>query len=98
MPRLLAFENASSRIGCAGRWLNIPVYSIPTMESTTVKVSKDTVKKLAVLQHRLRKATLDETIRALVARHRKELIEEAFGADRGNLEAFGGRDRGEDRS
>ena len=81
-----------------GRCLNIPVYSIPNMESTTVKVSKDTARKLAVLQHRLRKATLDETIQTLVARHRKELIEESFGADRGKLKPFGGRDRGEDRS
>jgi len=68
------------------------------MESTTVKVSKDTAKKLAVLQHRLRKATLDETIQTLVARHRKELIEESFGADRGKMRTFGEGDRGEDRS
>ena len=78
--------------------LNIPEYSIPNMESTTVKVSKDTAKKLAVLQHRLRKATLDETIQTLVARHRKELIEESFGADRGKLHTFGEGDRCEDRS
>ncbi len=68
------------------------------MESTTVKVSKDTAKKLAALQHRLRKATLDETIQTLVAQHRKELIEEAFGADRGRLHTFGEGDRGEDSS
>jgi len=68
------------------------------MESTTVKVSKDTARKLAVLQHRLRKVTLDETIRTLVARHRKQLIEESFGADRGKLQTFGEGDRGEDRS
>ncbi len=68
------------------------------MKSTTVKVSKDTAKKLAVLQHRLHKTTLDETIQTLVARHRKELIEESFGADRGRLQAFGKGDRGEDRS
>jgi hypothetical protein len=68
------------------------------MESTTVKVSKDTAKKLAALQHRLHKATLDETIQTLVAQHRRELIEEAFGADRGRLHPFGEGDRGEDRS
>jgi hypothetical protein len=68
------------------------------MESTTVKVSKDTAKKLAVLQHRLHKATLDETIQTLVARHRRELIEESFGADKGRLHPFSERDRGEDRS
>jgi len=78
--------------------LNIPEYYIPGMESTTVKVSKETAKKLAVLQHRLHKATLDETIQALVAGHRKELIEESFGADRGRLRTFSEGDRGEDRS
>ena len=80
------------------RPLNIPEYSIPRMESTTVKVSKETAKKLVVLQHRLHKATLDETIQTLVARHRKELIEESFGADRGRLRTFSEGDRGEDRS
>ena len=79
--------------------LNIPVYYIPLMESsTTVKVSKDTAKKLAVLQHRLHKESLDATIQMLVARHRKELIEEAFGADRGRIRPFREEDRGEDRS
>jgi len=68
------------------------------MESTTVKVSKDTARKLAVLQRRLHKETLDATIQTLVARHRKELIEEVFGADRGRVQSFGEADRGEDRS
>jgi hypothetical protein len=68
------------------------------MESTTVKVSKDTAKKLAVLQHRLHKESLDATIQALVTRHRKELLDDAFGADRGKLHSFSGADRGEDRS
>ena len=68
------------------------------MESTTVKVSKDTAKKLAVLQHRLGKESLDATIQTLVARHRKELIDEAFGADRGKLRPFSEEDRGEDTS
>ena len=68
------------------------------MESTTVKVSKDTAKKLTFLQHRLHKETLDETIRVLVAKHRRDLLEEVFGADRGKLKAFSEGDRGEDRS
>lgn len=68
------------------------------MESTTVKVSKDTARKLAVLQRRLHTETLDETIRMLVARHRKELLEEVFGADRGRIGRFSEVDRGEDRS
>lgn len=68
------------------------------MESAAVKVSKDTAKKLAVLQHRLHKESLDPTIQTLVARHRKQLIEEAFGADRGRIHQFSEEDRGEDRS
>lgn len=68
------------------------------MEPTTVKVSKDTAKKLANLQHRLHKESLDATIQTLVVRHRKELIEEAFGVDRGRIRPFSEEDRGEDRS
>ena len=68
------------------------------MESATVKVSKDTARKLAALQHRLRKESLDATIQVLVARHRKELLDEAFGSDRGKVHPFGEGDRGEDRS
>ncbi len=68
------------------------------MESTTVKVSKDTARKLATLQHRLHKETLDATIQMLVARHRKELVDSAFGADRGLVQTFKEADRGEDRS
>lgn len=63
-----------------------------------MKVSKDTARKLAVLQRRLHKETLDATIQALVARHRKELIEEAFGADRGLVQAFEEADRRENHS
>lgn len=63
-----------------------------------MKVSKDTARRLAVLQHRLHKETLDATIQMLVARHRKELIEEAFGADRGRVQPFREADRGEDHS
>lgn len=68
------------------------------MQSTTVKVSKDTARRLAVLQHRLHKVSLDATIQTLVAKHRRELIEEAFGADRGRIRKFREEDRGEDRS
>lgn len=68
------------------------------MESTTVKVSKDTARKLAFLQRRLHKDSLDETIQTLVTRHRRELLDEAFGADRGKIGAFTEEDRGEDRS
>lgn len=63
-----------------------------------MKVSKDTARKLAALQRSLRTRTLDDTIVTLVKRHRKELIDEAFGADRGRIRPFRESDRGEDRS
>lgn len=79
-------------------WLKYAGILYTAVESTTVKVSKDTARKLAVLQRRLGKGTLDETIQTLVARHRQELIDAAFGADRGKLRAFSEGDRGESRS
>jgi len=68
------------------------------MESTTVKVSKDTVRQLAALQRGLHTRTLEETIHLLLKRHRKELLDEAFGADGGRVSSFNEGDRGEDRS
>jgi hypothetical protein len=68
------------------------------MESTTVKVSKDTVRQLAALQRGLHTRTLEETIHLLLKRHRKELLDEAFGADRRRVSSFSEGDRGEDRS
>jgi hypothetical protein len=64
------------------------------MESTTVKVSKETVRQLAALQQGAHR-TLEETIHLLLKRHRKEL-DEAFEPTR--RVCFGEGDRGEDRS
>ena len=66
------------------------------MESTTVKVSKQTARKLSSLQRSLRTKSLDETVDLLVNQHRKELMREAFGADRGKIKPFSEEDRGED--
>lgn len=63
-----------------------------------MKVSRDTARKLAFLQRRLHKDSLDETIQSLVSRHRKELLGEVFGADKGKIGVFTEEDRGEDRS
>jgi hypothetical protein len=68
------------------------------MDSTTVKVSKDTARELAALQKGMHAKTLEETIRMLVKRHRKELLDETFGADRGRTKSFTENDRDEDRS
>ncbi len=69
------------------------------MESTTVKVSKQTARKLSSLQRSLKTKSLDETVEMLVRQHRKELIRQAFGADRGKIKPFSEEeDRGEDRN
>lgn len=80
-------------------WLLIYRYTIYcNMESTTVKVSKDTAKMLAALQKGVHARTLEDTIVLLVRRHRKELLEEAFGVDRARVKPFREGDRGENRS
>ncbi len=66
------------------------------MESTTVKVSRQTARKLSSLQRSLKTRSLDETVDLLVKQHRKELVKQAFGADRGKIKPFGEEDRGED--
>jgi len=43
------------------------------MESTTVKVSRQTARKLSSLQRSLKTKSLDETVDLLVRQHRKEL-------------------------
>ena len=68
------------------------------MESTTVKVSKETVRQLAALRQGLHARTLEDTIHLLLKKHRKELLDEAFGADRGKVSSFSEDDRGEDSS
>jgi len=68
------------------------------MESTTVKVSKQTARKLSSLQRSLKTSSLDETVDLLVRQHQRELIKQAFGADRGRIKPFSEEDRGEDRS
>jgi len=67
-------------------------------DSTTVKVSRETVRKLTALQRSLHTSSMDETIGILVKRHRKEILERLLGIDKGKISPFTERDRGEDRS
>lgn len=78
--------------------LIIPVYYILGIDTTTVKVSKGTARELAALQKGVHAKTLEETIRLLVVRHRRELLDEAFGADSGKAKPFTEDDRDEYRS
>jgi predicted CopG family antitoxin len=66
-------------------------------ESTTVKVSKETVRKLAALQRSFHTRSMDETIEVLVKRRRKEILGGAFGSD-AKPRKFAEEDRLEDRS
>ncbi len=50
-------------------------------DATTVKVSRETVRKLAALQRSLHTRSMDETIELLVKRKRTDMIEAAFGTD-----------------
>ena len=63
-----------------------------------MKVSKQTARQLSALQHSLRARSIEETINLLVRKHRKELLDDALGADRGKVGRFKEEDRGEDRS
>lgn len=65
--------------------------------ATTVKVSRGTLGELERLRDELKARSLEETIRALIRKHRSELLAEAFGADRGRIRHFTEVDRGENR-
>jgi predicted RNA binding protein with dsRBD fold (UPF0201 family) len=67
-------------------------------ETTTVRVSKATLKMLERLRQKLHAQTLDETIRLFIKRQRKQRLDEAFGLDKEKIKPFSEEDRGEDRS
>lgn len=67
-------------------------------ESTTVRVSRDTLEMLERLRDKLGARSLDEALRGLVTRQRRMMIDEAFGLDRGRVKPFTEEDRGEGRN
>lgn len=64
--------------------------------ATTVKVSRTTLTELEKLRDKLKARSLDDAIRALIRKHRHEVLREALGADRGRIRSFTEEDRGED--
>jgi hypothetical protein len=66
-------------------------------ETTTIRVSKGTLRMLERLRQRLQASTLDEAIRLFIMRQRRQRLEEALGLDRGKIKPFSEEDRGEDR-
>jgi predicted CopG family antitoxin len=65
--------------------------------ATTVKVSRTTLAELEKLRNKLRSRSLDDAIKALIKKHRQEVLREAFGSDRRRITPFTENDRGEDR-
>ncbi|MGA3297039.1 MAG: VapB-type antitoxin [Candidatus Bathyarchaeia archaeon] len=76
-------------------WHTIYVSSMAS--ATTVKVSRTTLNELERLRNQLKAHSLDEAIRALIQKHRAELLRKALGVDRGTIHPFTETDRGEDR-
>jgi predicted CopG family antitoxin len=66
-------------------------------ETTTIRVSKDTAEALENLREKLNAESLDEAIRLLVKKQRKNILEKAFSIDRDRITPFSEEDRGEDR-
>lgn len=69
-----------------------------TSETTTIRVSKNTLKMLERLRQKLRAQTLDETIRLIITQQRKQRLDETFGIDKEKIKQFSEEDRGEDRN
>jgi hypothetical protein len=67
-------------------------------ETTTIRVSKKTLRMLERLRQKLGASTLDETIRLFITQQRRQRLEEVFGVDKSKIKPFEEEDRGEDRS
>jgi predicted CopG family antitoxin len=66
-------------------------------DSTTVRVSKNTLEMLEHVKEALGAGSIDEVIQILIKRHRKSILEKTVGLDQGKLTPFTEEDRGEDR-
>ncbi|MDI6903892.1 MAG: VapB-type antitoxin [Candidatus Bathyarchaeia archaeon] len=66
-------------------------------ETTTIRVSKNTMEMLEKLRNKLKTRSLDETLRTLIIRQRKMLINQVFGLDKDRIKPFTEEDRGENR-
>ncbi|MEM3566314.1 MAG: VapB-type antitoxin [Candidatus Bathyarchaeia archaeon] len=64
-------------------------------ETTTIRVSKSTLKMLEKLRQKLGVQTLDETIRLFIVQQRRQRLSEVFGIDKGKIKPFTEEDRGE---
>lgn len=67
-------------------------------ETTTIRVSKGTLKMLEKLRQKLQAKTLDEAIRLFITWQRIQKLEGTFGVGKGKIRSFSEEDRGEDRN
>ncbi len=68
------------------------------MSSTTLKVSRRTLKELEEIRRRTGTKSLEETLRFILNERKARYLKQAFGADKGRISPFTEVDRGEDRS
>jgi len=82
---------------------NVDLYTIfevicmRNRDSTTIRISRSTLRMLERERQKMGVKSLDMVIRELVVRKRKGVLEEVFGIDRGRVKPFTEEDRGEDR-
>ena len=67
-------------------------------ETTTIRVSKNTAQTLEHLREKLNAENIDETIRLLVKKQRKAVLDKGFGIAKNQIKPFTEEDRGEDRN
>lgn len=67
------------------------------MSSTTLKVSRKTLRELEELRTRTGARSLEEALRILLKERRVRYLNQVFGADKGRVKPFKEVDRGEDR-
>jgi len=61
--------------------------------STTIKVSKSTLKKLEKFKGKMGVKTFEEVILRLIDEKRRELVDRFFGVDKGKISRFSEEDR-----
>ncbi|MHA1583151.1 MAG: VapB-type antitoxin [Candidatus Baldrarchaeia archaeon] len=61
--------------------------------STTIKVSKSTLRKLEKFKVKMGVKTFEEVILRLIDEKRRELVERFFGIDKGKISRFSEEDR-----
>jgi superfamily I DNA and RNA helicase len=67
-------------------------------ETTTIRVSKNTAQTLEHLREKLNAKNIDETIKLLVKKQRKAVLDKGFGIAKNQIKPFTEEDRGEDRN